>query len=156
MKNLWILVGCPASGKSTWTKRLKGSVTIVSRDDIRFNLVKENEYYFSKEKQVFNKFINDAEAAFNAGVQNVVLDATHVSVASRRKTLNTIAARNIKANIIAVYFETTVDGCLKRNELRAGTRSFVPESAIRNMHSQLTKPTLDEGFNHIIIERIDN
>ena len=58
-KNLWIMVGCPASGKSTYlaNKALSNSV-IVSRDAIRFNLLRPGDDYFSKEKEVFEKYKN--------------------------------------------------------------------------------------------------
>ena len=53
MKKLYVMCGGPGSGKSTWIKKnlptFKGYTKVVSRDEIRFSLVKEGEEYFSKE-----------------------------------------------------------------------------------------------------------
>ena len=52
MRNLFVMVGVPGSGKSTFLKENfegKGNVKIVSRDAIRFSFVKPDEPYFSKE-----------------------------------------------------------------------------------------------------------
>ena len=46
------MVGAPGAGKSTFIKnnkdKLCGSVNIVSRDEIRFSLLKDGDEYFSK------------------------------------------------------------------------------------------------------------
>ena len=62
MKNkLYVICGVPGTGKSTFCKNhltmFGDNVKYVSRDDIRFSIVKENEEYFSHETEVFNKFI---------------------------------------------------------------------------------------------------
>ena len=51
MKKVWLMCGIPASGKSTWAREhqeMFGGV-IVSRDEIRFSIVKDDEEYFSHE-----------------------------------------------------------------------------------------------------------
>ena len=57
MANLFIMMGAPGAGKSTFIKNLKGESGIpISRDQIRFSMVKEDEPYFSKEKEVYKEF----------------------------------------------------------------------------------------------------
>ena len=54
-KCLWLMVGAPASGKSTWLKKtvpFMNNTRIISRDEIRFALVAEDEPYFSREDEV--------------------------------------------------------------------------------------------------------
>ena len=47
MANLFIMMGAPGAGKSTFIKNLKGESGIpISRDKIRFSMVKENEPYY--------------------------------------------------------------------------------------------------------------
>ena len=66
-KDLWIMCGPPASGKSTfanfyftkdpyWSKK---SWIIVSRDKIRFSFLKKNSStnYFEHESEVFNEYV---------------------------------------------------------------------------------------------------
>ena len=50
MKNFYVLCGIAGSGKSTWINNhlaaFKGYTKVVSRDDIRFMIVNEDEEYF--------------------------------------------------------------------------------------------------------------
>ena len=50
MKRIYILMGTPAAGKSTFLKKIKNGL-IVSRDAIRFSLLKEGEDYFAHETE---------------------------------------------------------------------------------------------------------
>ena len=49
MGNLIMMMGCPGVGKSTFVKEHcpEHIDTYVSRDDIRFSIVREDEEYFS-------------------------------------------------------------------------------------------------------------
>ena len=117
----------------------------VSRDKIRFEIVKENEAYFSKEKEVFPKFINEICNVLKAGL-DVVADATHINPVSRTKLLRAICENlpnEFRFRTIYLYFTTSLEDCLDRNELRTG-REYVPESAIRDMWKNLIRPTIDE------------
>lgn len=57
MSTLYILCGPSGCGKSTWRnefiKDYNNRIHYVSRDEIRFSLVKEGEDYFSKGKRSF-------------------------------------------------------------------------------------------------------
>ena len=57
---LYISCGVPGSGKSTFLKNhTKPNEAIISRDEIRFNLLKDGEDYFSHENEVFDKFVDN-------------------------------------------------------------------------------------------------
>lgn len=45
--------------------------------------------------------------------------------------------------------KTSLEECLKRNENRKGTRSYVPPEVIKNMYSNLEKPSFEEGIEKI-------
>ena len=50
MGKLFILMGAPGSGKSTWVKNhMTLNDSYISRDDVRFSMVPEGDEYFSKE-----------------------------------------------------------------------------------------------------------
>ena len=154
MKRLVMLSGCPGSGKSTWIKTylhtFDGSTSVVSRDEIRFMMVGIDEPYFSKEKEVWKKFISDIKYHLKWS-DNVIVDATHINGGSRGKLLralgNSIKGVSVEIVVVNVDLETA----LLQNELRAGTRSYVPESVIRNMRGSFTMPVKEEGFDKIYI-----
>lgn len=142
MATLYIMCGIPGSGKSTWIKNhITSSEMLVSRDTIRFNMVKENEPYFSKEDEVWKEFIYRINHYLEMGY-NVFADATHINTGARRKLL-----KEIKGNptLAAIHITTPISLCLKRNVLREG-RECVPESAIKRMYSQFEEPSFEEGF----------
>lgn len=144
---LFLMVGVPASGKSTYAKNLttKEDAIYVSRDEIRFSKIKEGDEYFSKEKEVFGEFINRVQSAINDG-KNVIADATHINRASRGKTLRHLNLEGVE--VIAVYINTPFDKCLERNSKREG-RTRVPEDSMKSMMRYLSTPSLSEGFNRI-------
>lgn len=144
MKNkFYIMVGCPGSGKSTYAKKHFPKALYVSRDEIRFNLVKEDEEYFSKEDEVFTEFINTINLGLAAG-HDVIADATHLNSKSRMKLLGSVDLDKTKTEVIAIVMQTPLEICIKRNELRKGTRSYVPINVIKNMYKFFKIPTLEE------------
>lgn len=146
MSKLILMVGIPGSGKSTWVKNhLTENDVVVSRDEVRFSIIGENDEYFSKENQVFAEFCRQINENLKAG-KNVFADATHLNELSRRKLLNGV--RGYK-ELEAVVLSTVCEEALKRNSNREGTRSFVPESVIKRMSSQFVFPDLSEGFSTI-------
>ena len=141
-KNLYLLVGPPASGKSTFLKKtmpLMEKARAISRDEIRFALVAEDEPYFSREDEVFECFLNEIRSSLNEN-DHTFVDATHINEGSRKKILRRINTKNV--NVYCLVFNTPLDICLQRNYLRDGRRQ-VPEDAIRRMKESMTNPAND-------------
>lgn len=138
---LYISCGVPGSGKSTFLKKVaKKNESVISRDEIRFALLKEGEEYFSHEKEVFKQFVNIIADHINSGL-NVYADATHLNYASRKKLTDALLEAGCKpADIQAIYFDIPLNICLERNEKRAGTKAYVPRGVIRRMFFQLEFP----------------
>ena len=79
---LYISCGVPGSGKSTFLNKIKGKdEVIVSRDEIRFSLLKPGENYFAHEEEVFRLFCNKIADYIKQG-KDVYADATHFTIAS--------------------------------------------------------------------------
>lgn len=159
--NLWLTVGTPGCGKSTFLKnQIKRNAGVrISRDDIRFNLVNENEDYFSHETEVFNIFIQKIKDALKT-YTNVYVDATHLNWASRRKLLSHLGLlqtnpedRDIGINVF--YFNVPLDVCLERNKKREG-RCVVPDTAVKRMHNSKTYPLTDPYVYDTIVEIDEN
>ena len=152
IKNLFVLVGVSGSGKSTLAKKiakeLGASAKIISRDEIRFSMVAEDEEYFSKENEVFKEFIHQIKESLNTN-QNTIVDATHLNCGSRTKLLRAIGADLEGAAVYAVVVLNDLEIILKQNRERKG-RAYVPESVIKNMYATFEAPTLEEGFKEIM------
>lgn len=85
MANLYLMCGIPGSGKSTFLKnkiRNNNSV-IISRDAIRFSIVKPNEEYFSHEDEVLEIFWNQINEALAAN-KTVYVDQTSLTPRARK------------------------------------------------------------------------
>lgn len=151
MARLHLMMGTPGSGKSTWIKSHMAPLKEmwISRDEVRFSMVAEDEEYFSKEKAVFREYVKRINEALDNDF-DVFADATHLNRASRNKLLRAINPKEApKVDII--WIKTPLDECFRRNDNRMGTRSFVPKSAIRRMFYQIEKPEFEEGFDTIYI-----
>lgn len=148
---IYLMCGIPGAGKSTYLKtRFTNIPCIISRDEIRFTLVREDEEYFSHEDEVYKEFIEQIKDALRFETE-VFVDATHLNEASRAKTLRSLgkSLKDVEVNII--WVRVPLEVALAQNENRIGTRSYVPKSVIRRMYSQLTKPSKEEGFDHIYV-----
>ena len=143
-KNLYFMCGAAGSGKSTWLKENRPDAYVISRDAIRYSLVKEDEDYFSKEKQVFKEFVRQIQEAIDGDEfpEDIYCDATHITKASRDKLLRALKLDNVK-NVTAIVLRPSLEETLRRNNLRTG-RTRVPESAVIRMWRQFERPESDE------------
>lgn len=164
MVNLTLMVGIPGSGKSTEAAAAKDIDTmVISRDEIRFSLVAEDEEYFSKENEVFDTFCRKIATHLYCGF-NVIADATHITAKSRAKLINGVKAGykrltlenefDDEVNLSAYVVETPLRRTLAQNENRKGTRAYVPKSVIRRMHEQFEDIGSDEPFTEVVRVRL--
>jgi predicted kinase len=143
MAKLYILCGPSGSGKSTWANSdERQDVAYVSRDDIRLSLLKDEENYFSHEKEVFKQFVKEIAIRIMAG-RDCIADATHLNMFSRCKLIQALDMYTNDYEIVYVVFNTDAETCIERNKAREGRRN-VPENIIRNMHRDFRPPTMDE------------
>ena len=128
----------------------------VSRDEVRFSMIAEEDDYFSKEKQVFEEFVNRLCGNLSdVYINNVIADATHLNEISRDKLINAIRRKrpNLPLNITMVYFDIPLEVCKFRNDKREG-RAHVPDEVMNKMYAQLEFPKLRKGLKAIEIVRI--
>lgn len=144
MASLVLMMGVPGSGKTTYAKKMMGDYDIyVSRDEIRFGLVREDEPYFSKEDEVLQTFIRTINDALPIAQRYVIADATHLNMGSRAKILKNL--HNKPDSVYVVYVAVSLQTALERNAQREG-RALVPESSIKNMYKSITLPRKEEGI----------
>ena len=158
MNYLIMFCGVPGSGKSTEAHRMAGSFTArnltveyISRDELRFSMISDESEYFSKEKEVFSKFVEKTNNSLNKN-DCTIIDATHISKASREKILRRVK-NPTNVRLLVLYFTTPLDVCMRQNDLRTG-RERVPHEVIEKMAKQFEDPTEKEftGFGFDSVE----
>ena len=134
-----ILVGPPASGKSTWGKKFaqENNVTYVSTDSIRSEIgAGEGDQSVSRAAFVIAR--SRVSAALGAD-KSAMIDATSVSRKARKDWIN--LGRGHGAFIIAVTFEVPREELLRRDAQRE--RHVGPEVIDRFIH-KYERPTEQE------------
>ena len=147
MKKFIMMVGLPASGKSTIAKKYaeKENAIIISTDELREELLgdeasqENNELVFKEAEKRIKENLNNNK--------NVIFDATNVNYRRRMDFLNRFNKFNPQK--IAILVATPYEECLERNLKR---ERVVPEEVITNMYHNFYVPQYYEGFNEIKIE----
>jgi len=129
-----ILIGLPASGKSTfYRERLAATHDLVSKDAIRNNRQPQR-----RQEQLIQQ-------ALAAG-RSVAVDNTNPRLADRAPII--AIARRFGAEVAGYYFPTEAQVALRRNRARQG-RDRVPDVAVFVAKKRLEPPTYAEGFDHL-------
>ena len=153
MPTLWMLIGVPAAGKSTWiaTHHFDWNNTVLISTDniIDQRAASQNKTY----SQVFQSEIKSATTEMNTNLrnaiannENIVWDQTNVTASARKKKLALIPDDYHK---IAVFFKTPDTAELTRR-LDSRVGKTIPHNIVHGMISQLEPPGHNEGFDEII------
>lgn len=156
-KRIIMLVGVPASGKSTWIeKEFQGECSIISTDNIIQDLADDDGKTYN---DVFQKYIKVAEAMmwkeFDSVVSNgcypIVIDRTNMTVKSRGKFFERLKNfhRNHGYEIEAVIFNTP-DETEWNRRLNSRVDKTIPQNVLHSMVASYQEPTVSEGFSKII------
>lgn len=143
-KRLFLVCGCPGSGKSTWVRErvAKYGGYHISRDEIRFAILDERGGdYFDYENEVIRTFVSRINELLDSDEQNVdiYVDATHLTNSSRNQIMRQLHLHD--AYKIAVWFDIPIELCKYRNKLRTG-RAVVPDKTIEDMYNRMRKPSI--------------
>lgn len=155
VRNFTMLIGLPASGKSTYAEYLvKKHYKICSSDNVRKQLFGD-ESIQGDSSEVFKVLHEQVMTAFEDGY-NVVYDATNVTIKNRKSILDKIKVLNnngFAINTTAVVFAIPIEECIYRNNLR---ERVVPLEVIYNMRAKFQLPLRNEGFDEILFEFSSN
>lgn len=142
------MCGPSGVGKSTWIeKNHKKDTAVVSRDEIRFSIVKEDEPYFSREKQVYAEYVSIIASCLNHGTDTYA-DSTNLTKKARKALINNIMEEldnpdDLKVVAIDFYNKNMYEQCIINNRKRSGRRR-VPDEAIQKHCSIYERPQLGE------------
>lgn len=137
---LTLLVGCPASGKSTyaeWTVKTEPKTMRISRDEIRFAQFQES--LSGDAEYMISKIIYQQVKTLLDNGWNVILDNCHTKMEYIKES---IEQYQTLANIEFKLFDLPLEILLERNKKRSRS---VPKSVIERMYEQLehTKKVFD-------------
>jgi len=146
---LYITVGLPGSGKSTYVKNFikDKEIEYLSSDSLRAVYGKSEEdqtvtpLVFGHIKRKVDEFLKDGK--------NVLVDATSVNRKERSDYINT--AKKYGAKVVAIVFKMDRQGLIDRNKKRGeqGGR-VVPDWVIDKMLAKFEEPSYDEGIDVMI------
>jgi len=149
MSTIYIAVGLPGSGKSTYAKNfIKGKdIEYLSSDELRAVFGKSEEdqtvtpLVFGHIKRKVDEFLKDGK--------NVLVDATSVNRKERADYINT--AKKYGAKVVVLVFKLDRQGLIDRNKKRGeqGGR-VVPDWVIDKMLAKYEEPSTSEGIDEII------
>jgi len=146
---LYITVGLPGSGKSTYAKKFIAdkNVEYLSSDSLRAVYGKGEDdqtvtpIVFGHIKRKVDEFLKDGK--------NVMVDATSVNRRERSDYIN--SAKKYGAKVVALVFKMDRNGLIARNKKRGeeGGR-VVPDWVIDKMLNKFEEPDHNEGIDTII------
>lgn len=149
--NMYMLIGLPGTGKSTWWNRYPNEtgVAYISSDAIIERIAANtgktyNEVFKTAVKVAEKEMYQQVEDAVKAG-QDIVWDQTNLNKKTRAKKLAMIPNEYRK---LAVYFPVTDD-----HEQRLASRpgKTIPAHILKTMAETVELPTLEEGFSVVVL-----
>ena len=147
MNKMFMMIGLPASGKSTLAEQISKSedAEIVSSDNIRKELYGDeniqgdnNKVFRILQERIINGLKNN---------KNMIYDATNISYKTRMAFLQRLNKLDVEK--IAVMVATPYEETLIRNSQR---ERKVPEEVIKRMYHNFYVPQYFEGFDDIQIK----
>jgi len=154
MSTLYMLIGVPASGKSTWVEEFtkRNNCIVLSTDNYIQSLAEHKNLTYD---EVFEHAIKEATAELKRELawalkygMNIIWDQTNLTPKSRRSKLGMIPGHyHSDYHKIAVVFPTPAFAEHARRLERPG--KTIPAPVLKSMIEQFTPPTLDEGFDEI-------
>lgn len=172
MSTLYVMVGIPASGKSTKVKELvENGAVVYSSDVMRKEMFGDSGIQFTDEwlqklkydgpdvflekkhfveRYIFAELYNRVEKALLEG-KDVVMDSTNPSRSIRKRIIDRFngVADRIVAEVMAVPFDVCMERNLKRERV-------VPEDAMIRIRNEFEFPELEEGFDEVVCENDKN
>ena len=133
MITLYLFCGAPASGKSTLSKQIA--------EQYNAERISFDERHYIRHNEMIQPIVD----ALTNG-KSAVADSVFTYVKQRKIILD--AVKDISCRKILVYMTTPLDECLRRN---ANRKNHLPDFVVESFFQTIEPPTLDEGWDEIIL-----
>lgn len=151
MTRLYILVGAPAVGKSTWIKNNKGNGIVVSSDEER---IKKYGYLAQEDPQAIFKLMHSKTLDYLGENIDVFFDATNVSRKHRRVLYEKVKNKYPNTEVIYTLIHKPLNVILEQNSHRP-KEEYVPEYVIKNKYINIDPPRINVDCDSILIDSPD-
>lgn len=158
MKTVYMMIGLPGSGKSTYCKNSLHDLPVVSNDHAYDNYMREHDCTYTTAYQTLERrdVLGQFEGAFTKMLMSgndFIIDNTNLTARGRKKVLDVIYMAGYEPK--AIYFlpmdDATHDAVIA---IRSGVKD-IPESVYVGMTHALQPPVLTEGFSEITTIRTE-
>ena len=152
---IYVMVGLPGSGKSTWIKNKLASdstaYVIVSSDDEIERLAAQDGLSYN---DGFDKYVGQATSImkqkFREAVnnnENIIWDQTNMTPKKRRTILQQVPATYRKVAIVFELDDNELNNRLNKRSRETG--KTIPAHVIKSMAQSYIPPAKSEGFDEI-------
>ena len=150
-KKLFILVGTPLSGKSTWIRNNYSDTIVISRDEIVMDCHGSrlyNDAFKSVNHKEVDKILEKRMTEMGKSNENVIIDMTNMNPKRRIRTLSYFKKHKKIAIIFPILSEIEYER--RNNERLLNENKWISTSIINSMIDLYIEPSKEEGFDEII------
>jgi predicted kinase len=145
-----MLIGVPASGKSTHVSKYLSNSDVHSTDNIIEQIARGWGYSYD---EVFGDLIKFADRAFWDGIaasaengHDIIIDRTNLTVKGRKRFFQFLREHDYEFE--AVVFPTPDEAEWKRR-LASRPGKTIPANVLKSMQGSYEAPSMNEGFTDI-------
>lgn len=139
MQRIILLKGLPASGKSTYAKKIvdetPGAYVRVNKDDLR-SMLHNSRWSKSNEKQVLRIRDLIIEDALKNG-QSVIIDDTNLAPKHQARMVELATKYEVSLDVFDMFLDISVEECIRRDLKRENS---VGEKVIKDMYKKFIAP----------------
>jgi len=148
MKNVYITIGLPSCGKSTFMKKHMTVLSLESYANLNADIIREaftgdamvqssNKYVFKAHHEIYKKILLSPLPNH----QHIVIDNTSLTKEMRSQYRRFAEELDVECKFHLYYFDASPETCILRQRSR---HRKVPESVIYNMARKIERPTAEE------------
>lgn len=143
---MYLMVGLPRSGKSTWINANKKNLNaiVLSNDWVRENIL-HAEHSKSNDPAIW-MLVDGCARILLSQKQNVIIDGIHLTKSIRKFFIQ--MARECGANVVIVWIDTPLQECLRRNQFD----HKLPDETLHKMYEEMETPQPSE-YDRLIYEK---